>query len=341
MSMMLFRNVKLTDTSDIYELAVKSGIGITTLPKDINVLKKRINLSISSIAKNFHSPFNEYYLFALEDPKTSKVVGTAAIEASVGLISPAFSYKVSKIKNDCIDLNISNEYDLLTLTKNYQKGSEICTLFLDPSYRINSNGLLLSLARFLFIANFPERFFKKIVAEMRGVSDEDGNSPFWDGLGFNFFNMSFDKADRLSISTNKQFISDLMPKHPIYVNLLPKTAQEVIGNPHHLSKAAMQILLREGFRYNNHVDIFDAGPTLEAKKERIETIAKSCLLKLSNITNDIKSHSYLIANNKLDYRATLNHVLINNKEKTCAINHDTAEVLQLKLNDLVRVSPLG
>jgi len=338
---MLFRNVKLSDISDIYELAIKSGIGITTLPKDKDVLKKRIELSISSISKKFDSPFNEYYLFVLEDTKTGKVVGTAAIEASVGLISPAYSYKVSKIKNDCIDLNIHNEYNLLSLTKNYQKGSEICTLFLDPSYRINSNGLLLSLARFLFIANFPERFFKKIVAEMRGVSDEDGNSPFWDGLGFNFFNMSFAEADRLSISTNKQFITDLMPKHPIYVKLLPKTAQDVIGQPHHLSKAAMNILFREGFSYSNHVDIFDAGPTLEAKKERIKTIAKSSLLKISDITNNIKSKPYLIANNKLDYKATVSNIIINNKEKTCAINQNTAEILQLKLNDLVRVSQLG
>lgn len=51
-------------------------------------------------------------------------------------------------------------------------------------------------ARFLFIAAFREWFSPHLFAELRGCSDEQGQSPFWDALGHHFFDIPFADADR-------------------------------------------------------------------------------------------------------------------------------------------------
>lgn len=340
MTKMLFRSACDSDLEDIHHLAVNSGIGITTLPKEIDTLKRRLALSTASFKKTISSPLNEYYLFVLEDPINSKVVGTAAIEASTGYETPLYSYKLLKRTRICHELHIRHDYEVLSLVNDNQGYSEICTLFLNPDYRINNNGTLLSLARFLFIATFPERFATHIMAEMRGISDEKGHSPFWDHVGAHFFQMSFAEADRLSLATNKQFIADLMPRHPIYVQLLHPAAQEVIGKPHQSSIPAMNILLREGFRYNHYVDIFDAGPTIEAPRDQIRTVACSKMATLKNMSDEVSGHRYLIANTTLNYRATIGHIMLNEEQTSCIISKDTADLLQLNCGDLLRFSPL-
>ncbi|MBN0662068.1 arginine N-succinyltransferase, partial [Pseudomonas aeruginosa] len=100
-----------------------------------------------------------------------------------------------------------------------------CTLFLDPQWRKEGNGYLLSKSRFLFMAAFRERFNEKVVAEMRGVIDEQGYSPFWESLGKRFFAMEFSRADYLCGTGQKAFIAALMPKHPLYIDFLSPEAQ--------------------------------------------------------------------------------------------------------------------
>ena len=66
--------------------------------------------------------------------------------------------------------------------------------------------------------------------------------------------------------------ADLMPRYPVYVNLLPKSAQDVIAKPHPNAEAAKALLETQGFRYNSMVDIFDAGPCVECYTDSIEIV---------------------------------------------------------------------
>ncbi len=341
MTMMLFRAATKEDLTAIHRLASGSGVvGITTLPKDIDLLKKRLTKSSASFEAAIESPGDEYYLFVLEEAESGKIVGTSAIEASIGYDSPFYSYKVSKRTRICHELNIRNNYEVLSLVNDNQGNSELCTLYLDPTYRRKHNGLLLSRARFLFMAQFPDRFAPTIVAEMRGISDEDGRSPFWDQVGCHFFQMSFAEADRLTLSTNKQFIADLMPRNLIYVPLLSPAAQAVIGHPHTSTIPAMNILLREGFHYNNYIDIFDAGPIIEAPRTQIKTAAASKIMSLNNIIDEVSSQPFIIANTNLGFRATVSQVVFNEQQGSCMLDQATTELLQLKCGDAVRITPL-
>lgn len=337
---MLFRSAKKKDLNAVYNLAKQSGIGLTTLPQNKALLKKRLDWSCDSFSKTVFQPDHEYYLFVLEDPENGKVVGTAAIEAALGHDNPFYSYKLSKRTRICHDLNIRADYDVLSLVNDYQGCSELCTLFLDPAYRHHRNGLLLSKSRFLFIAHYPKRFAPTLIAEMRGISDDAGHSPFWDAVGRHFFQMPFAKADRLTISTNKQFIADLMPRNPVYVQLIAPEARAVIGKPHRSTVPAMTILLREGFRHTHYVDIFDAGPTLEAPKAEIQTIASSQMMTVQSLIDNVSGKLFLTANPTLDFRATLCQAILNHEKKSCILSKQTAELLKVNCGDLVRIAPL-
>ncbi len=151
----------------------------------------------------------------------------------------------------------------LFLSNDHTGSSELCTLFLDPEWRKEGNGYLLSKSRFMFMAAFRDKFNDKVVAEMRGVIDEHGYSPFWQSLGKRFFSMDFSRADFLCGTGQKAFIAELMPKHPIYTHFLSQEARDVIGQVHPQTAPARAVLEKEGFRYRNYIDIFDGGPTLE------------------------------------------------------------------------------
>ncbi len=70
-------------------------------------------------------------------------------------------------------------------------------------------------------------------------------------------------------------IVELMPKHPVHCALPPEAARAAIGRPHRSSAPAMAMLLDKGFRYEKHVDVFDAGPQVHADRDAIRTVAES------------------------------------------------------------------
>jgi arginine N-succinyltransferase len=122
---------------------------------------------------------------------------------------------------------------------------------------------------------FEESRNRKVIAELRGVSDANGRSPFWESLGRRFFSMDFSRADYLTGIGHKSFVAELMPKHPLYTSFLAPEAQAVIGQTHSDTAPARRLLEKEGFRYEGHVDIFDAGPVLEIDVDDVSAIRKS------------------------------------------------------------------
>ena len=337
--MMLFRKARDDEEEAIHELAQYSGIGITTLPKDHELLKTRLAWSSHSIKKKSTTPGQDYYFFVLEDTSNHRLVGTSAIKTSIGASLPFYTYQIVKQTQACHTLSLQNTYQTLHFVNTHHQYSELCTLFLEPAYRHHGNGLLLSRARLLFMAEYPHRFNANTLAEMRGISDEQGHSPFWNHVISHFFNMPFAEADRLTLATNKEFIADLMPKYPLYVELLHPDAIDVIGKPHPLTQPAFNILAQEGFQYRGYIDIFDAGPILEIETKDIQTLNKSKTLVLEALTDDLPEERVLLSNNKQDYRATIGQILCQNN--TCLLNKNTAELLQLTPGDTLRIAPLS
>ena len=66
-----------------------------------------------------------------------------------------------------------------------------------------------------------------------------------------------------------------MPRHPLYVDMLPDDAKAAIGIVHPNTRPAYNLLLEEGLRYKGYVDIFDGGATLQADIENLRAIKES------------------------------------------------------------------
>ncbi|HDY8728383.1 arginine N-succinyltransferase [Klebsiella pneumoniae] len=301
---MLFRPVRENDLDDIIRLASRAGVGMTSLPNDPVRLAARIQRSVETFDGKL-SRGQQGFLFVLEDTLVGRVVGVSAIEVAVGLDEPFYNFRLQRTVRASKELGVYKNQELLNLSYDHTGHSELCTLFLDPEYQKNRNGLFLSKARFLFIAAFRELFSPHLFAELRGRSDEQGNSPFWDALGHHFFDIPFADADRLTGTGMKTFIAELMPAYPIYVSLLPENARAVIGEVHANTSPARAILEKEGFSWRGSVDIFDAGPVLEAETDAIRAVSESQYIPALQLKAS-GSSPLIVANNQFaQFRAVL------------------------------------
>ena len=310
--------------------------GMTTLPDHPSHLENRIHDSLRAFDPRIRKPAGEIYLFVLEERASNRIIGTSGIISRVGGFDPFYTYKVKSYLQEYEPLNIHNTFRTLELLRNHKGPTEICSLFLHPDYRKRGTGKLLSLSRFLFVKAFPERFADSVIAELRGFIDEDGKSPFWEAVGKNFFWKDYYEADVLSGIGEKDFIEALMPDHPIYVNLLPPSARDIIGQAHPQTEPAKAILLREGFRETDEVDIFDAGPILQASFTELRTWQNSASRKVCLAEQkEIAGQPALLANTDLDFRATVAIASPADGENVL-IARESAETLQLHAGDTVQ-----
>jgi arginine N-succinyltransferase len=211
----------------------------------------------------------------LENVETGQIRGTCQIFGMVGTEHPFYSYRISTLTQTSKALGKTFRAQLLTLTTDLEGSSEVGGLFLHPGERAGGLGLLLARSRYLFIKLHRERFARRVIAELRGVIDESGGSPFWDAIAGKFFGMPFQEADEFNAMHGTQFIADLMPKTPVYTAMLPESARHVMGVPHPTGRAALRMLENEGFTFDCYVDIFDGGPTVQAPTDQIRTVRES------------------------------------------------------------------
>lgn len=175
---------------------------------------------------------DELFVLVLEDRTTGDVRGTCQIFTHVGQKHPFYSYRIGTLTQHSRELDRTFRAEMLSLTTDLEGASEVGGLFLHPGERAGGLGLLLARSRYLFMRANRPRFADRVLAELRGVIDEAGGSPFWDGLAGRFFGMNFREADQFNAIHGHQFIADLMPKHPIYTAMLTETARAAIGLPH-------------------------------------------------------------------------------------------------------------
>ncbi len=313
--MFYIRPIARDDVASVLALSERTGTGLTTLPANRERLASRIERSLTSFAGTAKRA-DACYMFVLVDGLSGnatghpdRIVGISAIEAAVGLTEPFYNFHVGTLVHASRALDVYTVAPTLFLANDHTGHTELCSLFLDQGFRHGKNGVLLAKSRLLFLAEFAELFSPKIIAELRGRLTPDGKSPFWEGLGRHFFAMEYSTADYLTGIGQKSFIAELMPKHPVYVNLLPADARDAIGVVHTDTVPARTMLEQEGFRYEGYVDIFDAGPTVECFREDIHAVRQSQVLPVTLEEEDPVPDSltdevlWLVANRSLqDFR---------------------------------------
>jgi arginine N-succinyltransferase len=308
------RAARRTDLRAFYNLAKLTGGGFTNLPAEKSTLEAKLEQSAQGFEREGDTPGDDLYVFMLENVETKQIRGTCQIFGAVGANLPFYSYLISTLTQKSAELGKTFRNQLLHLTTDMEGASEVGGLFLHPHERAGGLGLLLARSRYLFIKSHRARFGDTILAELRGVMDEGGQSPFWDALGGRFFDMTFPQADEFNAIHGTQFIADLFPRSPIYVSMLPESARAVIGQPHPTGRAALKMLENEGFLWDGYVDIFDGGPTVTCRTDAIRTVRKAVTLRVAD-RDPAEGASMLLAHGQLeDFVACYGAVQVDGEE---------------------------
>ena len=301
----IVRAARDEDVDHLYEMAKLTGGGFTNLPPDRRALTAKLDRSHAAFARDGGEIADELFVLILENTATGEVRGTCQVFTRVGNRHPFYSYRLGTLTQTSHELARTFRAEMLSLTTDLEGSSEVGGLFLHPGERAGGLGLLLARSRYLFIRAHRQRFADRILAELRGVIDEAGGSPFWDGLAGRFFGMNFQDADQFNAVNGHQFIADLMPKHPIYTAMLTDGARAAIGLPHPSGRAAMRMLENEGFAFENYVDIFDGGPTMTAKTDRVRTVERAREARVVAIDRDGGDQALVATGRLADWRCAL------------------------------------
>ncbi|WP_416832194.1 MAG: arginine N-succinyltransferase [Erythrobacter sp.] len=328
------RAARLSDLEHLYEMAKLTGGGFTNLPPDCKALGAKLERAAEAFGNTEDALVDEQFVLVLENLQTRKVAGTCQLMTMVGQQWPFYSYRLNTLTQYSQALDRTVRAELLSLVTDLEGSSEVGGLFLHPNERAGGLGLLLARSRYLFVAMHRERFADRILAELRGIIDERGGSPFWDGVAGRFFGMSFQEADYFNAINGNQFIADLMPKHPVYVSMLSEDARSVIGVPHPTGRAAMRMLENEGFHYEGYVDIFDGGPTMVARTDEVTSVKNSVEAKL--VSHDLaEGERAILATGRLEtFRACYGARKFDG-EGGIAIDAAAADALDVKDGDMI------
>ncbi len=305
------------DFRAIYQMAKLTGGGFTNLPADRGTLVAKLDRSDKSFGRKEDCQAADLYVFVLEDPKREKIRGTCQVFGQVGVVQPFYSYHVSTLTQTSPELGKTFRNQMLSLTTDLEGSSEVGGLFLHPEMRASGLGAL---------------------AELRGVMDEAGNAPFWDGLAGRFFGMTFPEADEFNAVHGTRFIADLMPKTPIYIDLLADGAKAVMGQPHPSGRAALRMLEAEGFTFDRYIDIFDGGPTVTAPTDQIRTIREARSETIAEIGEPGPAKMLVASGSLMDFRAACASVKRLSKKGVC-IDREAAELLEVEVGDRVVMVP--
>lgn len=331
---MLIRLVKPDDLDSLVALARRASAGLTTLPADAELLARRIAASEAGTDP----------LLVMEHDDRA-LLGTGGLCTRVGdpaSAEPFYVYRRQETIHRSAALGVTSRVEALHLVAEYEGPAEVGTLFVHPGFRGGGRGGLLSRSRFLYLAEHRDAFAPQVIAEVRGVVDAAGRSPFWDALGRHFFKVDYAVADTRS-ARDKRFIAELMPRHPIYVPLLSHEAQAVLGVPHPEAVPALRALEKEGMYPTRMIDIFDAGPVLQCDRDAIFTVRTQREARVGRVVDHLDASDtpdaldVIIASFGDGFRATAGRLRDGGDEVT--LDAATAQRLEAAPGDRVRWVP--
>lgn len=328
------RAARPADLEALYEMAKLTGGGFTNLPPDRAALGAKLERAEAAFARPDDTLADEQFVLVLENARTGTVRGTCQLMSQVGQRWPFYSYRLNTLTQYSQELDRTVRAELLSLVTDLEGSSEVGGLFLHPNERAGGLGLLLARSRYLFVAMHRARFADRILAELRGIIDERGGSPFWDGVAGRFFGMSFQDADYFNAINGNQFIADLMPKHPVYIAMLSEDARSVIGVPHPTGRAAMRMLELEGFRHDGYVDIFDGGPTMTAHTDLVTSVKNSASAQVTALEVQEGEKAILATGRLGTFRACFGARVLDG-EGGIAIDSASADLLDVCEGDTV------
>lgn len=336
--MFIVRPATDVDLPALEALAGDVPPAVHTLPRTRAGLEEAVQCSVTSFDARAEKPGAESYLFVLESTVEKTIAGIAMLSATAGGKGTYFSFRKDVLNQVSRDLGVSHDVDALTLCTDLTHCSQLSGFFVREQHRSRQEAALLSRARLLYAASVPQRFSEQFFAAMPGITDAQGQSPFWDAVGRKFFGMDFLTAERmLEGARNRTVIVELMPHYPVYVPLLPAAAQAAMGQVHSDGALAGCLLSAEGFSFDKYIDIFDGGAILQAHRMAMASFARSRRRNVTVKAADApRGSAYLVAaTEEGNFRATLANCSLHPGSDTVTLPEAVMRVLDRVPGDSV------
>ena len=258
MPQFIIRPAQLKDSEDVYRLA--KSLNSSNLPSDMQAVRSLIQRSSQSFAQELDSKLCDY-VFVLEDSNIGRVIGTGQLIAQHGNDENPHVYweKRDVDGRPAIQLQISRHGP-----------SELGGLILDPEYRKLpiKLGRALSFSRIRFAKEHLDRFQEIIFADLLPPMNSSGTSEFYEAVVRPFLRVDYMKANRMA-RDNRSFLANSLPGDPLYLDELPESVQDNLGQAGKYTVPAQKLLESVGMRLGGKMNAFDAGPFMEAKTKSL------------------------------------------------------------------------
>lgn len=197
--------------------------------------------------------------------RDGRTLGQLRLRGPVGLEVPRWWYHVGCAVHAAPELRLFHRQPTLLLGNDLTGSSEICDIELrtDADPRAVLDALLCAAIDAVRAA--PATYGTHLIAELPGVRDSSGHSPFWQGLGRHFHSIGDIDAEaaRFGAEDWRRHVAALLPRQLIYTSFLPRDAQTAIGGVRSDQAALHAALLAAGLRFAGHVRIDDGGAVME------------------------------------------------------------------------------
>ncbi len=340
---LLVRPICPGDLTSLERLARSAIPRLTNLPTQRDRLEERIARSTQAFAGEVDAPGDEHYTFVLEDVGRGEVVGTATLRARAGAREAYYTYRRETLIHASQQLDVRREVPILSLSHEVSEATLLCALSLDARYKGTHGESLLRRARLMFVAQYPERFAEILSMAFPGYLDGQDESPFWNSVGRHFFVCDYQEINTLAGVRSKSFIAEVMPQFPLYLALLTPQARAAIGREHPDHEAALIEMRAEGFLRSRHVDLFDAGPVIEAERGRLSSFHRAAWhpvrIRPANALPD--AEPAMVANQRLEgFRCVVARYALSPTGQLM-LSPEHAEVLGVEEGRAVLAAPLA
>ena len=192
-----------------------------------------------------------------------RLLAALQIQPQLGHSRPRYSFHLGRVVHAAPELGLHQVQTTLQLGHDATDETEFSGLYLAPELTGSeaADALLDTLLQqALATLHGPAGL---VIVELPGLRDDDGRSPFWDGLVRQFLPAGAPDAEQLMKRFGPGFASHLgamLPRQLIHATFLPADAQAALGRCDEAYAPWRRALERAGFADWRHCRIDDGGP---------------------------------------------------------------------------------
>lgn len=192
-----------------------------------------------------------------------RLLAALQLQPRLGHSRPRYSFHLGRVVHAAPEFGLYQVQTTLQLGHDATGEAEFSGLYLAPELNGQPAGdALLDQLLQQAIATLPAET-GLVVVELPGWRDDEGRSPFWDGLVRQFLPAGAPDAEQLMTRFGPAFASHLgamLPRQLIHAAFLPDAAQAALGRCAQAFEPWQRALQRAGFADWRHCRIEDGGP---------------------------------------------------------------------------------